>query len=1676
MRKWKQTFKVQGMSQDKAPSIETDERSESVKAYEIRNMRLSDSGNGNTMALTNERGTLPVMINNIYELDGVPLGTASVGGYLVVFAKSDSYDFIYRLRKTEEGSFEAVTIAQGYFNFEDRIETISYYENEKLLKVYWIDGKNCMRVMNILSDEIYESAKRFDSVPECVGHGESVVITKELNTQGVFSPGTVQYFFTYSNKYLAESNIFYQSQLFYCNSNNKTGDAPDSVSTCSFRIDLSSLDTDFGYVNCYSLARQSEGASPSVRLVKRIKIPESGEVTFVDTNTNSEMYDFTELASHTNVALIPDTFAIKANTMFVGNVRNASLEIPFTHSDMRSAFKNAGFFLKEPAFNTVMRGHYANTNQLSGDNRQTTTFKTREKYRFGIQFQHKRGYWSEVFWVGDYGNGCDGEPLFVKPKLGKTGVLGKISLPAFCGDIDSSIVNAMMDNGYVRIRPVVVYPDENDCEVICQGVVNPTVFNYEKRNGNNIYSQASWFFRPEDVTQAISDTDGGNFSSESYARDPDGTLKVVLQYEHYRCLPDNSHYNAEIQCNVYHTPYFNSVFFDKANTDSKKKTDMFFKDSFFVDRSVFTFNSPDIDVEGRFGHGQKLGYKFRVVGCITMDASVGGYRVIEPSVTNTFRDDPFSTASGLVNGKVYQHIRKMDGGLNGNPLASFLMWSDEMTEPNDNRSNPEGGSGDKRQYYEYGFMAYPWHRDGCLNNNNAKKGTNVSGSFKSKILANMRFSENTEYMDEAIDVQLEDSVSWNDMSDNPVGLMEDGALRLYSGSVDDVVTYGLGDYAGGQLDTRNVIGAKVNSCFSILKEIVLPGLPFLQVNAYISAINPITEKQAVGYRGGRHTTLFRVYYVKIGDKYRYIFDATNEKGRFLRYTGDSYYRDSIEWGWNDDTKETASSQIQYPDGTGHWFCYYLDKDDADIQLGTTAQIMKGDVYARFDISQADGANVRLRILGRSRKGYGHKKEEYYVWVTARELSSKQMGYPIVCTGPNRVEDNMYASKLTAAEAKLVDGWNYSTGKEAVIMRYSSTPHFVSSIKSSGTVQNILPSIKDSFNVSDITSIDQDVVYEYPEPEMTQEEEAKYEELKEQYGITSSSTEEELQAFIEAWNEWIASQDDGSDEEDSDEPEITSSSIQKVAVLSPFWDSEKTISEFRPSGDFKSYWTENTNIDKGKSVMLIGEYYKENSNKFGGDSQDAIERNIWRVGGEAVEMSRDNDVHVRWTEGDTYYQRYDCVKTLPYNDNDKNQIVECLSFMVETRINIDGRYDNKQGILDNTILTKDNVNRINTGYSQTDGAFTYSAFSDDSVNADEHHNDILWSERKNDGDIVDKWTNISTMNSMPSDNVYGKLVKLVSNGAGLYALNECSVGKILYNEQAAVQGDGNTVLFGINNAVNGIVILTNSYGCQNKWSVVDYDNYIVFTDNNAKTQLTISQDGVRDTATVLGMRSWFTKNNVHGSAFFDKVNREVMYVTDNDCLTLAMTRFGLAYTGLFDYAGALVENLSGDVVLVTSDNGKTKLWLKNKGENNMFFGERKEYHVTVLANAGSTIDKIFTNVEFRATTTMDGEDTDLTFDTLRCWNEYQDTEDEMIVQKGYYPADIKRKFRIWRAVIGRDKSNLSARANLDRIVNPWAYVTLKKAFPESEETVLNDIEIIFYLCDDKTFGNGEDNRK
>lgn len=1519
-------FKTKGMQRDLSASAFNPEYS-----YENKNVRVMPTDESTLLSLINERGNKKSSIAGIGDhIKGIPIGQALVNNELIIFAAGDDD---YRLADITPNLFEVpdifpcdvliTNLTAGEdtanditpdlssvkditfidcpyklnidvdsmlddriyklwfnngvltgkrlfrgnlgFNYKHPIETISFYENADIRKVYWTDGLNQPRVINIAAASDVVSKWNTDSFNfvRTLSLNEEITIERNIVANGSFAPGVIQYAFTYFNKYGQESNIFYTSPLYYISYNNRGASPEDKVSN-SFNIEVVNVDRRFDYIRIYSIHRTSINATPDVRRVVDLAPPINiAKVTYTDNGSSGDSVDPTELLYIGGEEVVFGTMTQKDNTLFLGDIETKRKTLDST---VRNYFK--GKSITFSSYNKSIsspepKGYYPYSNQLKMNSYQFKTFKYLEYYRFGIQAQHYTGKWSEPIWINDVRNTVHIDTTFYSSN--------NIGLPVaeFTLD-DSTIINRLLDNGYVRIRPVVVYPTINDREAVCQGILCPTVYNISDRFGNSPFAQSSWFTRPNapfDEYKAFhynQNNEGawggdwielgqflGNPSAYSRAGIMSNNKTIVTleekqynidivnkgawaEFRHNRPIPGNSNRNAEIQC-IWNPP--SGPYVDDTATDSDVASWVSNNaENYYIDQSILTFHSPDIEFDNEVRSIDTSGLKLRIVGMVPLTAFASDIDIQTSTPVNNFYDsselpagfykEPIGAENDFSYAGLGVHLGDSHFGWRG--LISGAFWFDELTAYKKDTGNTK--------HLTTGFVVYPWHRNGSLNNTKYATDGYRSAMLDKKKMSNMRYSYKSVYLD--------------------------------SGNIWNA-------YESGSSTRTGISGVAVFDS----NEVSLVRLP-AQENSGLTDIN-----------------------------------------------------------------------------------YY------------------GNVDKLLTISR---------------------------------IGDKKDGYPIMTTGVQSAETN--AHTLFSSGYMQIDGrfTDQITGTDPVRIKYKSTPHAVLALNyTTSGAQRILPNIKDG-------------------------------------------------EYKDTW--FVNAQDSGAP---SGQHMYWDKSGSTKSV------SQDTIIAGAPRGPISDV----SSIQHG--WLWLGELYNDNvQNRFGGKTEEAFENNTWLPCGDPISLVDTNNgvkssITIKWEEGDTYFQRYDHIKTYPFTLEDQNAVTDIVSFMCETRVNIDGRYDRNRGQTSNFSITPENFNLMNDVYSQPNNFFNYRTINPNKLNLDNFHNSITWTKTKTAGELVDTWTNITLASTLDLDGDKGTVRALRRFNNNIFAFQDRGISQILYNENMQISStDGVPIEIANSGKVNGKRYISDRIGCTNKWSMCETSNGIYFIDDITKG-IFLFNGQLDNLSDRLGFHSWINRasdsidiwNPVDFDGFvtyYDKVNGDVFFISKDECLAFSepLGQFSSFYsyekmpyfTNLEDRGIAF--NVEGTGTLY-------RPWLHNEGDYNMFFGVYQPFYTTVIANPDMPVDKIFNNLEFRSDS-WDKSDNLLntTFDTLTVWNEYQQGTSTLNNILGR-PSDLKKKFRIWRANIPRASAIGSTKKGRDRMRNPWLYIKLSMEEENVNKTVLHDMIVHYF---------------
>lgn len=778
-------FQPKGMNTNMSPKFQSNEY-----ATYMNNIRITKDDNG-ILSLQFERGNKRLNL----DVKGCVIGTCVLHKYLVLFTQETNTfrrptgeivitktDHIYRLEIIEE-DLDVIEIFTGNLNFDTDypLETLGVYENENIQKVYFIDGKNQARVINIL--ENYNS-KYQDNLPEYKSTAfdfiaelqlkEEVSIYKIIGT-GEFPQGTIQYVFSYYNKHGRQSNLFTQSDLQYLAYNK--GVSPEEKVNCSFKIYIDNVDRQFDYLRIYSIIRTSQDAVPTCKRVVDLEI-NSDNITYIDNGTTGDIIDNTELLYLGGNTICPNTFEQKDGALFIGNYTINNNDISEeTASKIRNLLgSKLGFKYRATSISYKGKNDYYNYEGQLGES-DVAGFKYMEWYGVAIQFQNKNGRFSSPIYLGSTRNYFP--PDIVDYSLSEeVGInRGELNL-----DIDiTKLIKIIDTNIWVKARLLIVNPTNSLKTVLCQGIISSTVFNYRDRYNNAPFTMPSWRMNSlgkhlnplfansiswgeiQNIEFSKSPIIGGNTITKINIK---CTINLAIYYrtivisEDNRVLYDKTSPNI-ITAKSNLKKWNSNIDVSKIPDDSWKNNATIsqeieinsvntivndFGECFAYDESLVTFNSPDI--ENQYNNINK-NTKLRIIGILKSNPLFSNY-LIQGSDLN----DP---SKGNVPTK------------NIKDFTSALLWRD-MDSSWDNL-------GDYDANKDWLFTTYLWHRETSYSDNGIEKKNSDGNSRKvwskpiKKIISNTR---------ECTTSYLRDSLSYVD------NIEEINKFNYYELPIDDI--------------------------------------------------------------------------------------------------------------------------------------------------------------------------------------------------------------------------------------------------------------------------------------------------------------------------------------------------------------------------------------------------------------------------------------------------------------------------------------------------------------------------------------------------------------------------------------------------------------------------------------------------------------------------------------------------------------------------------------------------------------------------------------------------------------------------------------------------------------------------------------------------------------------------
>lgn len=1781
-------FQPKGMNTNMSFKFQSNEY-----ATYMKNIRLTEDNNG-VLSLQFEKG------NKILNtgISGCVIGTCVLNKYLVLFTQkteahrrpdgsivSYNIDSIYRLEIVDNELITA-QLFEGSLNFDTKypIETLGVYENENIQKVYFIDGKNQARVINILEDytakyeDIIEyKATAFDFVPE-LQLNESISIKKIIGT-GEFPQGTIQYVFSYYNKNGRQSNLFTQSDLQYLAYNK--GVSPEEKVNCSFKIYIDNVDRQFDYLRIYSIIRTSQDATPTVKRVVDLSISDTNKnktsLSKVSTlNTGSNLDDFGKTMEVTNIAKFEQ----------IDNYNN-------------------GLYVQ----GAVCYGKYLFQAYIGGKFIDIIDLETNQKQALlTINIDvNTRAYHGNVLSFGkDIAPGSNFPYLYYSCENNSNPQILVIKITSsnadsnqWTGELVQTIYlpesnGGNSQNGSTDISTTFKHYYQNGCIDAENNCIWVSGYTMESFNSNiGAYDNNNKLIYRKYELPSVSEKkvyfSYNNVLDSFILPFKKGTQGMVIRNNKlYQCFgyDKGDVYDEFLDCiNLSTKQIFHSYQFPKtqlAGLGEELESPYIYKNNLYLSATVNSWRYYTLWSISFNGGGdiivppeppipeEKADISFIDNG------SIGD--IIDPTELlylggNTICPNTFEQKDGTLfignytinNNDISEETAIKIRNLLGNKLGFKYRATSISYKGKNDYYNYEGQLGESDVA---GFKYMEWYGV-------AIQFQNKNGRFSSPIYLG---STRNYFPPRIVDYNLSEEVGVNrgelnldiditelvKIIDTNIWVKARLLIVNPTNSLKTVLCQGIiSSTVFNYRDRYNnapftMSSWRMNSLGKHLNSLFANSISWGEIQNIEFSKSPIIIGESSTTKINIKCTIYLVYYrtIVISEDNRVLYDKISPttikaKENLKKWNSNIDITKISDDSWKNNATILQEIKINDVDTIVNDFgeCFAYDEslvtfNSPDIEnqynninkntkLRIIGILKSNPLFSNYliqgsDLNDPSKGNVPTKniknftsaLLWRDMDSSWDNLGDYDAnkdWLFATYLWHRETSY----------SDNGIEKKNSDGNSRKV--WSKPVKKIISNTRECTTSY-----------------LRDSLSyIDDIEEINKFNYYELPIDDIkviTTNNDAIYKlnsNMGNSYTETLSYTSDTNKLFPTNNEYPIYGQQYYAYNEDSisdyityntiivDGKAVTSKDPVRIkyretphAIISFGSKNNSTVKLPRMSINHKSeidrvgedavtrrlfwntknnsytkdfIWTKYINeytnymnpTDIGNNYFFynanpsINDYYyladlcvqdpDTSPYELSNGNKDIISQYSFIPAGEAINLTGET-ISLRGNHGDTYYQRWDCLKTFPYSTDDKNQYIDITSFFVESRINLDGRYDKQRGLKYNLGVLNTNFNLINKSYTQRNNFFNYRQIEDEGVN--NFPNQITISKTKVLGEDIDSWTNITLANVFDLDGDKGKLNAIRKINNDLYCFQDSGVSRLLYNSRVQVNtSDGVPIEIANSAKLQDKQYLSDSIGCQNKWAIKSTPQGIYFVDTyngelyriNDKGITPISQNKFKNYFTKLRPNVWSPSlwNYNNAEDFVDSIKLEYdsttsdLYIINKDT-ALAYNELLGEFTSFYDYGSVLYWINLEDKSLQIYNDGMYEAY---KGDYGTFKGKRNSPAVIeFIANGDFDSDKVFETIEL---TTSDIAKINnwkadcYPFDTLEVSNEYQKGKNEAS------STNVKKKFRTWRWQIPRNskKNEDGIITNRDRIRNMWAKIRLSKNY--NSPLSIYDINVAYY---------------
>lgn len=470
-------------------------------------------------------------------------------GFVLFSTDNNGFDCIWEIIDIFENySLSLIYCGNLSFSTSYPIQAIFNYENDKLQKIYWADGINQLRFLNlkhsIANGDLEDLIDlKFESVNIVGKYDLSQPKLTGLTGGGNNTASMVQYAYNLYKLNGAQTTISPFSEMVPLdNGLTLGGGSVNEVVGMSPQMTISTLDTNYTHLRVYAIRYTSYNQTPTINLIIDEEINSYSNYKFLDDGNNISSLALAEFLFLGSDPLIPKHIASKDNRLLAANYQDSAYDIDidmrayshdssgatklysgnvsYTNGQLlgnnriffgNTAIVNYNYDPTHDAINpdydvykyqkngTIIGGEglYVRykilqkaASQLSKDLKYLRFFKDNEIYRIGIEFYNKLGQKTDVKWIAD----------FKAPEGNMQGLYNTLVVELKLAEFNAYINSLNLDEedkpvGYRILR---AERNSNDMSILCQGSLTGMMFqgtndasNYQYWDNNaNIPAEA----------------------------------------------------------------------------------------------------------------------------------------------------------------------------------------------------------------------------------------------------------------------------------------------------------------------------------------------------------------------------------------------------------------------------------------------------------------------------------------------------------------------------------------------------------------------------------------------------------------------------------------------------------------------------------------------------------------------------------------------------------------------------------------------------------------------------------------------------------------------------------------------------------------------------------------------------------------------------------------------------------------------------------------------------------------------------------------------------------------------------------------------------------------------------------------------------------------------------------